>query len=42
MPSEYVKHTVFQIWTRILVVSGSLGTRFLVENISALEANFSW
>ena len=30
MPSEYVKHAVFQIWTRILVVSASIGTRFSV------------
>ena len=42
MPSEYVKHTVFQSWTQISVVSASTGYDFYVENISAIEVNFSW
>ena len=40
MPSEYVKHAVLKIWTRILVVSVS-GRDFYVENIAALEANLT-
>ena len=37
-PSEYVKHTVFQIWMQIWIVRRD----FYVENISALEVNFGW
>ena len=40
--SEYVKHAVFQIWTRNSVVSASVGMQFYEQNISALEANFGW